>query len=224
VPQNTGDNLEDFVLVSNSSAVVGNPSLGSQAPALGSPAPEASDSAYQQTQNLHSKVLVGTNEDQAVSPNRIYVAGSPGSLVIQRTITNSANANVCDLQIRVTSMSEANGGPEPNVGTQPTKIAKLRLVDPSYVGNGATTGPGTGDNPTANTVQNLSPDSPANGTPITGGAGQDTTLTVPLGSTGLAENASVSVSFTLEVDTLGAFWFGYNTMADTPGEFGTCPA
>ena len=221
IPQDTFDNGSDFLLVSNSTAPVGDP-LGDQVPALGSPAPQASTSPYQQVQNLKSRLLVGSPSTQQALPNRVYHAGSPGSLVIQRTITNSANSSVCGVQVRITSMSEVNGGPEPG-STQPTKVADLRLVDPAFVGNGAATAPDSGDNPTANTVQNLSPDAPANGAESGGGAGQDTTLKVPVPSTGLAAGASVSVSFTFAVDSTGWFWFGYITMAYTPGADTTCP-
>jgi hypothetical protein len=220
LPENTDDNLNDFLLVSNSTAAVGDVT-GSQVPALGSPAPESSSSPYQQTQNLHSDVLVPpASTQQNQPPNRVYNAGSPGSLVIQRTITNDSNAAICDLQIRVTSMSELNGGPQPNVRRQPKRVANLRLVDPSYVGAGTTTGPGGLNNPTTLTIENLSPDAPANGNESGGGAGQDTTLTVPLSAGGLAKGASVSVSFTFAVDTTGEFWFGYNTLALTPGTGG----
>ena len=232
-PQDTLDNNTDFLLVSNTSAVVGAGTLGSGslAPALGAPSPESSTSPYQQNESLKSKDLVGAgNADAPNYPNRIYVKGTPGSLVIQRTITNSSNFNICGIQVMVTSMSELNGGPQPNVTIQPTRIADLKMMGPGYVSAGPTTLANDPPlNPTSEQVANLSPTAPF---PTTDGGGQNSLLVVPYGGNysmtgGLPRGDSINVSFTFEVDTLGEFWFGYNVMSFTSGATpltSTCPA
>jgi hypothetical protein len=111
----------------------------------------------------------------------------------------------------MTSLSEANGAPEPGVTSQPPKPATLRIIDPTV-----STSQVTLSNGHVVTVQNLSVDAPAGASP---GGGLGSTLTISLPS-GLAPGASVNVAFTFAVDTGGTYWFGYDVdalTAATPG-------
>jgi hypothetical protein len=203
-PVNTGINNNDFKLVSTIGGVVG----GVQS-TLGSPSPLASASPVQSNGTLRSTLLDPTKEASA-APNFVYAAGTPGLLTIRRTITNTTGATVTVAELRITSLSEANGAPEPGVSTQPVTHALLRLIDPATATSSVTTAGGTV------TVENLSPDSPSGASP---GGGLDTTLTVSLPG-GLAAGATVSVSFTFAVDGHGSYWFSYDVDALT----GSAPA
>jgi hypothetical protein len=241
IPRSTGVNLSDFILVSNSAADVGVPNTtdppGFLQPALGAPAPSSSGSEFQQDGNFHSALLVlPPAGSQKTPPNRIYKAGSPGQLVVKRTITNNLNFPACAMQIRVTSLSQLNGGPDPFRGSdQPPNPAELRIVGPGFVGNGSSTAPNTPAtpnpfdyNPTANTVYNLTPMTPSNSDAIGGGSGQNATFKVRIlsifGPNGMPAAATVSVSFTFAVDRTGFFWFGYNVLSYAPNKTGgPCP-
>ena len=114
-------------------------------------------------------------------------------------------------ELRITSLSEVNGAPEPGVTTQPPAPAQLRVINPATTTSTFTIGGA------AVTVQNLSVDPPASynpATPGTGGGGLNTTLTIPLPS-GLAPGASVSIAFSFAVDGHGPYWFGYDVDAST---------
>ena len=191
--QNTRDNSADFLLVSPSGA-----SVGAAQSAAGTPSPSSSTSPVAHPTDLRSALLAPT-VSQALSPNRVYTPGSPPTLVVRRVITNTSGATVTAMRVRVTSLSEANGAPEPNVETQPASPARLRVIEPATLTSTVT----VAGWPV--TVQNLSPDFPA-GTTV--GAGMNTILTVPLGS-GLANGASVAVAFTFAVDGGKTFWFSY---------------
>ena len=89
------------------------------------------------------------------APNLAYVSGSPGLLTVWRTITNTSNDDLTAAEIRITSLSEANGAPEPGVASQPAQWAALRIVDPATPTSQITVGGNVV------TVQNLSVDAPA---------------------------------------------------------------
>ena len=208
VPVNTGNNVKDFHLVSTTGGLVG----GVQS-ALGSPAPRDSGSPGQANGVLQSALLDPAKAATA-APNFAYVpgvAGAPGLLTIRRTITNSSGSAITKALVRITSLSEANGAPEPGVTTQPPAPAQLRVINPVTATSTFTIGGA------AVTVQNLSVDSPASynpATPGTGGGGLNTTLTIPLPS-GLAKGASVSIALSFAVDGHGSYWFGYDVDAST---------
>jgi hypothetical protein len=231
-PVNSGINASDFVLISNSSADVGSGSA-EQAPALGEPAPQASTSPYQENVKIKQRLLQTRNTTPPISgcpagwkpqdcrPNRIYVYGTPGTMVVQRQVYSASNYYLCGLQLRISNLSQVNGAPQPNVSTQPTRVADVLLMPPSYAGLNATTPANTPEtnvfewNPTNSTEYNLSADSPAN----TSGTGLDTTYTIPASaypSTGLAPGSAITVSFTFQVDTTGYYWFGFNMLSYLP--------
>ena len=205
VPANTGNNAADFKLVSTTGGLVG----GVQS-ALGSPSPRASGSPGQANRVLQSTLLDPAKAATA-APNFAYVAGAPGLLTFRRTITNSSGSTITKALVRITSLSEVNGAPEPGVTTQPPAPAQLRVINPAAATSTFTIGGA------AVTVQNLSVDSPASynpATPGTGGGGLNTTLTIPLPS-GLAKGASVSIALSFAVDRHGPYWFGYDVDAST---------
>jgi uncharacterized repeat protein (TIGR01451 family) len=197
LPVNTNNNAADFKLVSTTAGVVG----GVQS-TLGSPAPRATGSPNQNNGSLQS-TLLDASQARNAAPNFVYirgVSGQPGLLTVRRTITNSSAATVTSALIRITSLSEANGLPEPGVASQPARPATVRLIDPATTTSQVVVGA------TAVTVQNLSPDAPAAASP---GGGLNTTLTVPLGA-GLAAGATINIAFTFDVDSGGTYWFGYD--------------
>jgi len=133
------------------------------------------------------------------------VPGTPGTLTIRRTITNTSTSVVTAARVRVTALSEANGEAKPpGAVTTPARRANLRVVNPAQ----ATTQITVGGTPV--TVQKLSVDPPVTANP---GGGLNTRLTVPLPSGGLDPGASVSVAFTFQYDTRGTYWFGYDVDA-----------
>ncbi|MGF7238835.1 MAG: SdrD B-like domain-containing protein [Frankia sp.] len=192
--QDTDNNAVDFLLVSTVGGTVG----GVPA-AIGSPSPSDVAGPAARPVDLRSTLLAPTVA-QTKPPNRVYVAGTPGTLIIRRLITNTTGATVSTMRLRVTSLSEANGAPQPGVATQPVSPAQLRVIDPATTTSTVTV------NGTPVTVQNLAPGIPSGSVP---GGGLNTTLTVPLGPGGLANGASVAVAITFAVDRRGPFWFGY---------------
>jgi hypothetical protein len=197
VPVNTANNAADFALVSTTGGVIG----GVQS-TLGSPSPIASTSPTQANRVLRS-TLLDTAQTAAAVPNRVYVRGTPGLLTVRRTITNSSGSTITAAEVRMTSLSEANGGPQPGVSTQPPRPAALRLVNPLTATSQVSTGGGVV------TVQNLGVDAPAD---AGHGGGLNTTLSIPLPG-GLAAGASVNIALTFAVDHGGTYWFGYDVDA-----------
>jgi hypothetical protein len=198
---NTGSNAADFQLVSTTGAVVG----GVQS-CLGSPSPQATGSPAQANAETQSALLDPARGILA-APNWVYVHGTPGLLTIRRTITNTSSTTITSAEIRITSLSEVNGPPEPGVTTQPPTPAQLRVINPATPTTQITI---TGGHTI--TVQNLSVDGPATAVP---GGGLETTLTIPLPGGGLAPGASVSISLSFAVDRHGPYWYGYDVDAIT---------
>jgi hypothetical protein len=125
LPVNTVSNAADFQLVSTTGAVVG----GVQS-CLGSPSPQATGSPAQADADFQSALLDPARSIIA-APNFVYVRGTPGLLTIRRTITNTSATAITSAEIRITSLSEVNGPPEPGVTTQPPTPAQLRIIDPA---------------------------------------------------------------------------------------------
>jgi len=196
VPANTGSNAADFQLVSTTGAVVG----GVQS-CLGSPSPQATGSPAQADADFQS-ALLDPSRSILAAPNFVYVRGTPGLLTIRRTITNTSGAVMTDGEIRITSLSEVNGPPEPGVTTQPPTPAQLRFINPATPTTQITI---TGGQTV--TVLNLSLGAPATAVP---GGGLDSTLTASLPGGTLAPGASVSISLSFAVDRHGPYWYGYD--------------
>jgi hypothetical protein len=198
-PADSGSNAADFQLVSTAGGVVG----GVQS-CLGSPSPQGARSPVQTNANLQS-ALLDPAQSATAAPNLVYLAGTPGLLTIRRTITNTSAAAITSAEIRITSLSEVNGPPEPGVPARPPTPAQLRVINPATPTTQITI---TGGQTV--TVQNLSVDGPA--TAVAGG-GLDTTLTIPLLGRSLAPGASVSIALSLAVDRSGPYWVGYDVDA-----------
>ena len=198
-PVDSGGNAADFQLISTTGGVVGRVQS-----CLGSPSPQATGSPVQANANLPS-ALLDPAQGATDAPNSVYVAGTPGLLTLRRTITNTSEATITTAEIRITSLSEVNGPPEPDVTAQPPSLAQLRVINPATPTTQITI---TGGHTV--TVQNLSVDGPATTVP---GGGLDTTLTIRLPGGSLAPGASVSIALSLAVDRPGAYWAGYDVDA-----------
>jgi hypothetical protein len=199
VPRNTSDNASDFWLVSNTGG-----SFGGVQSTLGGAVPSRLSSPVQNNAALRSTLLDPT-VSAAAEPNRGYVAGSPGTLVIRRTITNVSTETATALSVRLTALSQANGAPKPGVVSQPVSHAHLRAVNPAEETSVVTTagrGPVTVDNLGVADVGTLA-----------AGGGLNNTLTSTGTDGDLAPGDSVDVAFTFSVDTGGTFWFGYHVEA-----------
>ncbi len=199
-PANAGSNGGDFRLVSTTGGMV-----GTQQSVVGSASPTGTANPYQHNASLLS-ALLDTATGQALSPNRVYVAGIaglPGTLTVRRTITNNAGVTITAAKVRITAISQDHGDPQPGVATQPARVALLRVVDPALSTGSVLVGG------TVRTVRNLSVDAPISGQR---GGGLNSTLTIPLGG-GLAPGDSVDVAVTFAVDTGGTFWFAYDVDA-----------
>ncbi len=169
------------------------------ASAPGSSSPTANGGPLVRSGELRS-ALLATTVGSALTPNRDYTAGNPGTLVVRRTITNTTSEPITSLRVRISSLSEVNGAPQPRVANQPVTPAQLRVVEPATATSSVTVGG------SAQTVYNLTPDR------IAGSAsslGLNTTLTVPLGAAGLDPGAAIPVAFTFAVDSGKTFWFSY---------------
>ncbi len=195
------DNAADFVLVTRQGALVD----GVQS-TLGSASPTGTADPYQHNAGLTSTLL-----DPAIAvtaaPNRVVVTGTPGTLTVRRTITNTSGATISAAKVRVTALSELHGQPQPGVGAQPATVANLRVINPAAPTQSIRLSSGT-----TVTVNNLTVDAPSNPTP---GGGLNSTLTLPLPDGGLAPGATINVAFTFAIDTRGTFWFGYDIDAIT---------
>jgi hypothetical protein len=176
VPVDTDNNAGDFSLVSTTGGTVGGVSS-----ILGSPSP-LSTTSPQQVNAQAPSVLMDPNVAASQSPNRIYTAGAPGTLVVNRTITNNTGKTITQLRLRITSLTEQDGPPS---GAH----AWLRVVA-STANHGAVA---------------LSPNAPVG----TNGGGLATTIS-PTTAVSLAPGASLSVSFQFAVDQGGSFSFGYD--------------
>ncbi len=197
----THDNAADFVLVTRQGALVG----GVQS-TLGSASPTGTADPYQHNAGLTSTLLDPATAVTA-PPNRVVVTGGPGTLTVRRTITNTSGATISSAKVRVTALSELHGQPQPGVGTQPAKVANLRVINPAAPTQSIRLSSGS-----TVTVNNLTVDAPSNPTP---GGGLNSTLTLPLPNGGLAPGATIDVAFTFAIDTRGTFWFGYDVDAST---------
>ncbi|MER5454858.1 fibronectin type III domain-containing protein [Micromonospora sp. NPDC002389] len=204
-PQDTVNNTADFRLV----ATVLGPINGVPS-ALGTPSPQNSLGTYQQNTAMQS-TLLDPGVAQSAVPNRVRTAGSPGTLVIRRTITNRSSVPITQARVRITSLSQENGAPLPG-GPSPAVHSHLRLVNPANPTSSITVSNGQ-----TLLVRNLSMDPPASNPP---GGGLATTLTIPFDLGGLRPGGQVHIALTFAIDTPGTFWLAYDIdalgLGDTP--------
>ena len=138
-------------------------------------------------------------------PNRTFTAGTPGTLVVNRTITNTTGRPVTAFELRLTSLSEQYGPPSGD-------HAWLRAVSSA---DPTTTTCGT----TPYQTDGLALNAPVGSQ----GGGLGTTWSPAEVSTShpLAPGASISVTFEFAVEQSGSFSFGYDVDVTTQGVGGT---
>jgi hypothetical protein len=192
-PQDTGDNAQDFALVSIKGGLLG----GVQA-TLGAPGPENLTSPIQRNAQIKAS-LVDTGVASTAPPNRVrdiapVPNGAQGTLVIRRKFKNGLNVSVTRLRFRIVDITTA---PAPNAST-----ADLRALDSADV-----TVTTTGGNVL---VKGTTIDQPP--AQVAGG-GLNSTFTINLTGGALTPGATVNVQFTLGVQQGGSFRFLINVEA-----------
>jgi hypothetical protein len=198
LPQDTGDNAQDFVLVSTTGLV------GGQTAQLGAPAPENTQSPIQRNAQLKGS-LIDPQQSSTAAPNRLRDLtavgnGQLGTLIIRRKFTNKTGQFVTALRFRLVDITTLNS---PSTGTQ----ADLRALDSVDVTVQTTGGASV-------VVKGTT----LSGPPQTLGGGLNSALVVALPGSALAPNASVNVQFVLGVQASGSFRFFVNIEAlPSPG-------
>jgi hypothetical protein len=204
VPQDTGDNAQDFVLVSTAGDQVG----GSQAQ-LGAPGPENSASPIQRNAGLKGSLVV-PQVASTDAPNRVrdftpVTNGSQGTLTIRRKFTNKTGTAVSALRFRIVDITTLN---TPNPGGAQADLRALDSMDVTVTTTGGNNVLVKGTTLAQPPAQDL-------------GGGLNSALVVALPGGALAPNASVNVQFVLGVQASGRFRFLVNvealTGAPTPG-------
>jgi hypothetical protein len=213
-PQDTGNNREDFILVSTTAGAFGRPGFSGEVDGpsmLGAPGPE----------NTQSPILFGNDGNlfrinstvsAATTPNRerdlnsytdTLTPSSPsggdpaanpytgGTLSLRRRFTNASGVMLTSLRMRINKLSTLVGGASPPVGTADMRV----LTSPTL--NGITvTAPGTG------TVVGMTLQQPP--TQAMGG-GVNSSLSIPLPRGTLAPGASVDIHLLLGVVQNGTY-------------------
>jgi predicted extracellular nuclease len=198
LPQDTGDNLSDFIAVNTDGASTGMGQL------LGAPGPEDSTSPVERNDQF-AAALLDTSVSSAQPPNRVRDLSDNsdpntetfGTMTIRRTFTNHTGLPVTQLRFRIV---EVTTFPSPGAGT-----ADLRAVDS---GDTSVT---VGGGPVA-----------VNGTTVeqpptqTNGGGWNSSMLVGNVNLGapLNDGDSVSVQFKLGVMQTGTFRFFINIEAN----------
>lgn len=199
VPQDTDDNLNDFVLVSTTGAA-----LGGVQSALGAPGPQNLSGPAARNQ-LKASLL-----DPAVSssapPNRernstVVTNGALGTLRIRRAFRNTTGGDVTALRFRVLDITTLNSpGYAPGNGQ-----ADLRVVA-SGAGDFSVAIAGGGVVPVKGTQPEQPPAQP-------NGGGLNTSVVTLTPAAPIPAGQSVNVEFTLGVQQGGTFRFFINVEA-----------
>ncbi|WP_406069824.1 fibronectin type III domain-containing protein [Micromonospora sp. NBC_01638] len=199
-PQDTRNNPTDFRLVSTTLGPInGVPS------ALGTPSPLRQAGPFEQSSILQT-TLLDPSKAANEGPNQQIVDATPTSpkrLIVRRGITNRGITPATLVRLRITTLSQPNGAPNPGVPPPPNP-AQLRLVNPDTATGTFTVGGRTV------TVNNLRMDVPTQDPP---GGGLATTLTLPLTIGGLTPGQTLYISLAFEVDQGGRFWAGWDVEA-----------
>jgi len=197
-PQDTNNNVNDFVLVSpNGSLTAGSRTINT---ILGAPGPENSNSPTQSNATVKAS-LIDPQQPSTASPNRERDTtpvsnGALGTLTIRRKFTNKTGQTVTRLRFRIVDITTLNspGGPQ----------ADLRALDSVNV-SVPVTGGGT------ISVKGTTIEQPP---AQTSGGGLNSTMVVALPAP-LGANANVTVQFVLGVQQGGNFRFLVNVEAIT---------
>ncbi len=212
-PVNTNDNASDFSFVSTNDL---EPANGS--PVLGAPGPGNLVSPIVHNDVLQSSLL-DPSVSQSSAPNRIYSAGSPGTLIVNRVFTNcsgqtptpgtpcanvpagTAAKTVTRLRFRITGVTTVNS---PGAGSRQAVLK----ADTSTGETGLAPAPCSG----TTDVVGLPLDSPS--VSGSGGLNATWTATAELPSGGLAPGECINVEFEFDVTQTGQFNFAYNAEDD----------
>lgn len=196
-PQDTGDNAEDFVLVSTAGEMI----AGVQS-VLGAPGPQNRVTPVQRNAAIKSS-LIDPAASPALPPNRIRAGSATGenaaygTLTLRRKFTNTTGTTVTRLRFRVVEITTA-GSPNPSGNPQ----ADLRVLNSTDTVVDTSAG--------TITVKGTIVDQPPTQTM---GGGLNSSLTVQLPSGGLLNNSSINVQFVLGVQEEGNFSFFVNVEA-----------
>jgi hypothetical protein len=189
LPQDTGDNTQDFVLVSTTGTVAGAPAQ------LGAPGPENLSSPVQRNATIKGalidRLLPSTAPPNRVRDFNVVPNGALGTLTLRRKFTNKTGAPVTALRFRIVDITTLH---TPNPGGAQ---ADLRVLDSADVV--VTLSGGVQATVKGTTLEQ----SPTQGQ----GGGLNSTLTVQLPGGALAAGATVNVQFTLGVAASGNFRF-----------------
>ena len=199
-PLDTNNNASDFDFVVNASlsTYAGQPSIqGAPGPEnTGSPILENDGATATPNDGMYS-ALMNTGVSSSTSPNRETAAGTPGTLIVRRRITNRTGHSVTSLRLRLTQLT--------TYGTASATQALLRATDiaTATVAGEPALGAKVEQPPTQ-----------------TAGGGLNSTLVVPLnedtGLTGgvLPNGGDVVVAIKFLVDRSGSYSFSYNHEAE----------
>jgi predicted extracellular nuclease len=197
VPQDTGDNAQDFTFVSTNAG-----SFGGVQSQLGAPGPENSTSPIQRNAQIKASLI----EPQAASssaPNRVrsltsVTNGAQGTLSIRRRFTNSTGQTVTRLRFRIVDITTLNSpGYAPGGGQ-----ADVRAIDASDFNINTSLG--------ALTVRGVVVEQPPT---QPNGGGVNSTLTIALPGGALSPGQSIDLHFLLGVQQSGNFRFFVNVEA-----------
>ncbi len=199
VPQDTNDNLQDFVFVSTQAG-----SFGGVQSQLGAPGPENSSSPVQRNALILAS-LIEPAAAASVSPNRVrnftpVTNGGLGTLSIRRRFTNITGTSVTILRFRIIDVTTLNSPGYVPGGAQ----ADVRVIDGSDISVSTTLGSLT---VLGTTLQQPSP------LQLIGGGGLNSTVTVAIPGGTLTPGATIDLHFLLGVQQSGAFKFYVNVEA-----------
>ncbi|MFL6209581.1 MAG: BACON domain-containing protein [Pyrinomonadaceae bacterium] len=197
-PQDTGDNAQDFVLISTTGMVGGAQAV------LGAPGPENAASPSQRNAQLKAS-LIDPQASSTAAPNRVrdvtpVTNGAQGTLTVRRKFTNKTGAPVTALRFRIIDITTLN---TPNPGGAQADLRALDAVDVLVQTTGGA----------AVLVKGTTLAAPAQ----PNGGGLNSALVVQLPGGALANGASLNVQFVLGVEQGGSFRFLVNVEALTGG-------
>ncbi len=224
-PVNTSNNLTDFSFIAedDNDALHGSP-------VLGSPVPSDSGSPVVHNEILQSS-LVDPSPDALPTTNVSYTKGSPGTLVVNRTLTNCSGEPTTGLDQAPNGvcLNAATPTPGETVTRLRFRITALTTLDsPGAAPTQAVLEPETSATTTVNgftvdglTLQAVQPPQAQSAEP--GGLNSTLDATADLPNGGLAPGQSINVSFQFAVTQTGDYSFAYNAEDDLVPAPATAP-
>jgi hypothetical protein len=208
VPQDTGDNSQDFALVSTTGGVIN----GAQSQ-LGGPSPENLASVIQRNANVKSSLIDANctvSSDPATACARIRVLtpdateganSTNGTLKIRRRFTNNTGGTISRLRFRIVDITTLNS-PGYSAGGGQADIRVLNSAGGTVTNSSSATVTLTGttrESPPAYTL----------------GGGLNTSLSVVIPGGGISPGSTIDVEFNLGVMQTGSFRYFVNIESDT---------